>query len=258
MLTACRPTPYPSRSMGSLERVEALAFSGRLREAESELGEPSSFAGLWWMAYLHNCFGRHDEALAIALEIAEESGDGHLASRALITGASALRQTGRHAAAFPLDEGALRLAPDDACRAHALIGLAADAVGLGRERQCAERTDEAASIAPTGDWRVRVRLAWVRCEHALLSDRPRKATTHARDALERARTSKARRHEAKSLLFCAFALREAGDESWKLSLRKAREIAIKIGATPIVAVADAHLPPRRGKQVGPTEPGPGD
>ena len=247
MLTACPSIPYPSRSMGSLERVEALAFAGRLREAASELGKPSEFAGLWWKAYLDNCFGLHDEALVVALQIAEESGDGHLASRALVTGASALRQTGRHAAAFPLDEGALRLAPDDACRAHALIGLAADAVGLGRERQCADRIDEAASLAPTGDWRVRVRLAWVRCEHALLANRPRKATTHARDALERSKSSKARRHESKSQLFLAFALREAGDDSWKLSLRKARDIAIKIGAEPIVAVADAHLPPRRSK-----------
>lgn len=225
-----------------LQRIERLAFAGKLGEAIAALGEPADYQGRWWRAYLHNCVGELDQALTLALEIAQDSGDGELASRALVTGGSALRQMGRHLAAIPLDEGALRLAPTDALRVHALIGLAADAAGLGRDRQCSERIDEAAGLMPPGEWRARIQLAWVRCELALITGRARKAVTHARDALDRSRTAKARRHEAKSLLFLAFCLREASDRDWVGTMKLARDIAERIGAVQIAEVAGAALP----------------
>lgn len=225
--------------MATLERAATLAFAGRLREAQRALGEPTDPEGRWLQAYLHNCFGRFDEAIEVAMDLAQSSNDPLVASRALVTAASALRQTGRHLPAYPLDESAARLAPDDATRAHALIGLAADAAGLGRGSS--DPIDQAAALAPPGDWRIRVRLAWVRCEQALVAGRARKAVTHARDALDRARAAGARRHEAKSLLFLAFALREAGDREWKASMKLAKSIAGRIGAAPIAAVAAEAL-----------------
>ncbi|MHB8510902.1 MAG: hypothetical protein ACYDCC_01880 [Actinomycetota bacterium] len=227
--------------MDSYDRVEKLAFAGRLRDAAKALGDPADYLGKWWLAYLHNCFGRFDDAVLIGLEIAEESGDALLASRALVTCASALRQLERHAAALPLDEGALRLAPDDVSRAHALIGLAADSVGLRRENECLKHIDEAAVIIPHGEWRARVRLAWVRCEHALMTTRARRAASHAHDAIDRSIQASARRHHAKSLLFLGFCLKEAADDSWKAPMKQAREVASRMGARPIVQVADTAL-----------------
>lgn len=225
--------------MPTLERALTLAFAGKLREAERAIeafgDEPEA---QWLRAYLHNCFGRFDEALSMAMDLAQSSADPTIASRALITAASTLRQTGRHLPAHPLDESALRLATDDATRAHALIGLAADSAGLGRESS--DPIEQAASLAPPGDWRVRVRLAWVRCEQALVAGRDRKAATHARDALDRSAAAGARRHEAKSHLFLAFSLREAGDE-WIAEMKQAKTIATRIGAAPIAAVAAEAL-----------------
>jgi len=226
----------------SIERAATLAFAGKLREAERIVGESSEPEARWLRAYLHNCFGRFDEALELAMDLAQGSDDPRVASRALITAASTLRQTGRHLPAHPLDESAFRLAPDDATRAHALVGLAADAAGLGRDS--AAPLEQAAALAPPGDWRVRVRLAWVRCEQALVAGRARKAVTHARDALDRSRDAGARRHEAKSLLFLGFALREAGDREWTEHMVLAKSIAKRIGAAPIAAVAGEALQER--------------
>lgn len=243
--------------MPALDRVQTLAFSGRLRDAEAALGVPGDAEARWWAAYLANATGRFDEALTLALEIAEESGDARLASKALVTAASALRHLQRHLPALPLDESALRLAPDDGTAAHALVGLGADAVGLGRETEAASRIDEAARVAPPGDWRVRVRLAWVRCEHAMLAGRVRKAITHARDAADRSIAAKARRHQAKSLLLLGYALREAGESEWLPTLRRAREMATRIGAAPIAEVASRAIPARGARSRAPGSRAPG-
>lgn len=233
----CVSRTYAALPMPTLAKATELAFAGKLKEARKALGEPDTYEGRWLQAYIHNCFGEFEEALLLAMEVAQDSRDGELASKALVTAASTLRQTNRHLAARPLDESALRLAPDDAIATHALIGLAADAAGLGRERECGEHIDAAATRAAAGDWRARVRLAWVRCEHAMIAGRPRKAATHARDALDRSRAAKARRHEAKSLLFLAFSLRDAGDLAWKTNMKLAGDIATRIGALPIAEVA---------------------
>lgn len=225
----------------SLERVEALAFAGKLAQARTALAGSTGFEAQWLEAYLDHASGRFEQCLTISLGIAQESGDAALASRALITGASSLRQINRHLAARPLDESALRLAPDDTIRAHALIGLGSDAVGLGREREGAEHIDAAANLVAPGDWRVRVRLAWLRCEHAVLAGRIRKAVTHARDAVERSITAKAKRHEAKSLMLLGFCMRDVGDGQWTATVRRARDMAARIGAAPIAAAAEAGL-----------------
>jgi hypothetical protein len=159
-----------------------------------------------------------------------------------LTLGSVLRQTGKHRAAGPYDRAALAAARTDAERAHALIGLAADAIGLGRAAACARRLAEAAALAPAGDWRVQVRLDWVRTEHALATRRSRAALAPARRALRCARNEDAVRHVAKSHLFLGVALAMSGnprasERELNAALRRARAC----GAAPVADVARALL-----------------
>jgi hypothetical protein len=149
---------------------------------------------------------------------------------------------GKHRAALRFDRAALASAQTGAEHAHALIGLAADAIGLGRAAVSARRLAEAAEVAPKGDWRAQVRLDWVRTEHALATGRPREALLPARRALRRARREKALRHVAKSHLFLGVALAEAGEQraaerEMSAALRGARAC----GAAPVADVARAML-----------------
>lgn len=157
--------------------------------------------------------------------------------------ASHRRQLGAHAAARPLDALALRLAsrligaatpdPDGVDRAgatvDALLGLAADAVGLGRPGQ-ARRLLAAAGRAATGlaaagsgagpvaSWRAKVRLGWLAAEVELAAGNPGAAVRPARESLAESRRHGAVRHEAKSMLVLAAALATAGDREAALAL----------------------------------------
>lgn len=168
-----------------------------------------------------------------------------LGARAAVTAGSALRQLGRHEDAAAVERAALRTAPPDQ-RAHLLIGLAADAVGLGDARMCKRRPTEAAAALPARDSRARIRLAWVRAEHAFMIGRPCAAVTLAREALARSRTAAMPRHEAKSLLFLGVALRECGRPDATKALALARDRANECGARPVARVARALLAPSRG------------
>jgi hypothetical protein len=181
--------------------------------------------------------GEFTRAIALAEPLARRAADRSVRVSASLTLASALRQTDRHRLARPHDERALRLATDKAERAHALIGLAADAVGVGDRPACERRLRQAAEAAPRGDWRVWVRLYWVRAEHALLADDPRHAARWAALALARAKRAGAARHVAKSLLFLGVALDAAGDARARRPLTEAARAAARLGAEPIAAVA---------------------
>lgn len=165
----------------------------------------------WIGAHAALCRGDFAAADAIAAPLAEGSADPRVRAAALISLASSARQTGRYPQAKRHDEAARALASEPVSSAHALIGLAADFVGLGDERECAALLVEAAAIAPLSDARVQTRLAWVRCEHALLTGAPREAAAFAREALRYARRLRSGRHRAKSLLFLGVALDAAGD-----------------------------------------------
>lgn len=167
------------------------------------------------------------------------------AMRAALTLGSVYRQTDRHALARPLDERVLAGSSDPEMRAHARISLAADAVGLGDAAACARHLGAAERLVPTGAWRARVRLDWVRCERALMVDDAAAAVAHARGGLSRSRRARARRHEAKSLLFLGVALRVAGRRGADDALTGARDIARSVGARPIARVATAMLGSRR-------------
>jgi tetratricopeptide (TPR) repeat protein len=161
-----------------------------------------------------------------------------------VTLGSVLRQTGRHRDALAVERRALRDAPTPAHRAHLLIGLAADAVGLGD----LAAADRALRLVPrAGGWRAAVRLAWVRCERELLAGRPARAARHAARALALARRAGSARHEAKSLLFLGVARREAGLEGAREALEEAERLARLVGARPVAEVAASlgRDPPRR-------------
>lgn len=223
-----------------------FALAGRLSAAHEAVASDRSADARWIRAYVACARGEFARAERLSRELAR-SREPALRARAAITLGSVLRQTGRHAAGRVADERALGAAAavpgrsGAALRAHALVGLAADAVGLGEAARCARLLARAASAAPRRDWRVAVRLAWVRAEHALLTARPRAAAAHARRALARSREAGAARHEAKSWLFLAAALRDARDPAWRAPARRAATIAARIGARPVEAAARGLL-----------------
>ncbi|HET8643165.1 MAG TPA: hypothetical protein VFM37_14610 [Pseudonocardiaceae bacterium] len=151
-----------------------------------------------------------------------------LASLAASTLASHRRQLGAHGAARPLDALALRLAapaltggrstftdPDGidpaGARVDALLGLAADAIGLGRPaaaRRLLEVARKAAGSSPS--WRVAVRSAWLAAEVELACGDPDAAVEPATSALSDADGRGAVRHGVKSRLVLAAALATAG------------------------------------------------
>jgi hypothetical protein len=228
----------------SLERAEQLALEGRFGASEAALrrvGGRTAY-GRWISAYLaasRGDFARAERLARALLSSPRASEDVRV--RAAITLGSVLRQTARHADARRVERQVLARAGSSSQRAHLHVGLAADAVGLG------ELSSVDAELARAGelrvrDWRVRVRLAWVRCERELLAGRPRAAVRHARSALSTAERAGARKHVAKSLLFLGVSLREAGAATEAGgSLRRARTIASSIGAHAIARVAGDTL-----------------
>jgi hypothetical protein len=198
-------------------------------------------------AYLAAALGDFAEAERLARRTLRSTRlDPASAVRASVTLGSVLRQTGRHAAARVVESAALRRARRPEDRAHLLIGLAADAVGLG---DLAAVNAALRTVPATRQWRVRVRLAWVRSERELLAGRPEAAARHARAAVVLSEREHAARHTAKSHLFLGAALLDAaqrrstkaGLREARRSLRRARSVALRIGAGPIAAVADDLL-----------------
>ncbi|WP_300017254.1 hypothetical protein [Pseudonocardia sp.] len=151
-----------------------------------------------------------------------------VAAHAGVTLASLRRQQGGHAAARALDGAALRRAvtaggPDRtdadrtdadgtdadgtdalAARVDALVGLAADALGLG-DPLAAERLLRAAAALPHPSWRLRVRAGWVRAELALCAGPAAGAVAPAEAALAGAEAAGSVRHVLKSRLVLAVA-----------------------------------------------------
>ncbi|WP_367138808.1 hypothetical protein [Saccharothrix sp. HUAS TT1] len=143
------------------------------------------------------------------------AGGGLFGSLAASTLASHRRQLGGHAVARALDGRALEMvadADDDrrdeddvdvaGARADALLGLAADAVGLGR---LAEARRLHARVESRG-WRSRVRHGWLAAEIALAGGHPERAVHPAEVAAATAREAGATRHTLKSDLVLGAAL----------------------------------------------------
>ena len=205
-------------------------------------------AASWLLGVCLSSTGRYGAALGV-LEPLVAPADGPevrlLGALAAATVASIHRQLGRHSVAQGYDEGALA-ASEGAGEAgfDALLGLAADAVGLGEGAVATDRLAEAAALADGRPewWRQRVRLDWVRAEVALLEGRPEEAVGLAHSAVELAEHSGAPRHVAKGLLFQGVAQVEAGrpDEAAG-TLRRAALLAENLGTVPLLWPVRAML-----------------
>ncbi len=180
---------------------------------------------LWLRAVAAGGQGRYGAARADLDALLRREPGGRLASLALSTHASFLRQTGWHGLARGWDGWAwARSGGDPECAIDALVGLAADALGVGRFSASATLLERAEGLHRRADAlpaRLAVRLAWVRAELAMVTGDGTAAVAHARRGVELAESAvpDLRRHRIKSEVVLAAALCCAGD------LDASREVA---------------------------------
>lgn len=236
---------------GLLAQGERAAFHGPpasgvapLRsavEAASAAGlEGEAMAAGWLLGVCLGASGRYGGALDVLdpLTTSARTPEGRvLGGLAAATVASIHRQLGRHSVAQGYDEMALE-SSQGAGEAgfDGLLGLAADAVGLGDADVAAARLAEAGALAQERPdwWRQRVRMGWVSAEVALLTDRPDEAALTAGRAVELAEHSGAPRHVAKGLLFLGVAQLGAGRTGEATAaLRRAALLAENLGTLPL-------------------------
>ncbi|WP_264077860.1 hypothetical protein [Mycolicibacterium houstonense] len=174
----------------------------------------------WLRAVAAGGQGRYGCALTDLAAITRNPGAGPSASLAHSTRASFLRQLGGHTRARGADGLAWSLHADDAeAAADALVGLAADALGVGRFGVSARLLDRARAIDVTGHPRQRIRLAWVSAELAMARGDGAEAVEHAHEGVAAAADHSSTRHAVKSDVVLAAALCSAGE------LDAAREVA---------------------------------
>jgi hypothetical protein len=165
---------------------------------------------LWLRAVAAGGQGRYGNAIADLDGLCRTLRRGPFVSLAHSTRASFLRQLGWPERARGWDGRALALAgSDQEAGADALIGLAADALGVGRFAASATALQRAAELV-TG-LRLPVRLAWVSAELAMASGQGATAVGHAERAVELAAALGSARHALKSDVIKAAALCSAGD-----------------------------------------------
>jgi hypothetical protein len=203
------------------------AFGGNPGADVAEAAAEGTPRQRWLAAVVLGGQGRYAAATTLLTEL-RHTADPVLASLAASTLASQRRQVGGHAAARRLDGEALaRLAgveptagdPDcvDAAGAlaDALIGLAADAIGVGgparRLHVVAADTVERLGGTEGHRWRSAVRLDWVRAEIELAAGRPADALEPARRAVATATAAGAIRHRVKSRMVLAATLANLHD-----------------------------------------------
>lgn len=157
--------------------------------------------------------GRYAAALTELDALARGPANGSLQSLGLSTRASFLRQLGRHSHARTWDGRALAFPGVHAdARADALIGLAADALGIGRFSLSARLLASASDVVDAGaSTRLPVRLAWVSAEHAMATGAGVAAIEHAERAVALAAAQESVRHAVKSDVVLAAALCSAGE-----------------------------------------------
>jgi hypothetical protein len=156
--------------------------------------------------------GRYSSAHADLTELLRSEPRGRLASLAMSTRASFHRQLGWHVLARGWDGRALATAGrDPEAGADALIGLAADALGLGRLAASAALLTRATAVlddAATPPARLAIRMAWVSAELAMAAGDGDGARRHAHRgvALAEQALPELRRHRVKSDVVLAAAL----------------------------------------------------
>ncbi|MDV3127402.1 hypothetical protein M1247_20930 [Mycobacterium sp. 21AC1] len=174
----------------------------------------------WLRAVAAGGQGRYACALSELAVITRTHRSGPLLSLAQSTQASFLRQLGWHTRARGADGVALAHSGGDAeATSDALIGLAADALGVGRFGVSARMLDRARTVVGDGGGRSAVRLAWVSAELAMVRGDGADAVGHAERGVVAAAGYGATRHALKSDVVLAAALCSAG------RLDRARDVA---------------------------------
>lgn len=172
---------------------------------------------LWLRAVAAGGQGRYAAARADLAELTRRVPAGRLGSLALSTNASFLRQLGWHWQAHTWDGRALARAGDDPeAGVDALIGLAADALGVGRFAVSQALLERAAAVLARAEApppRLGIRLAWVGAELAMAAGDGDAAVGHARVGVDLAEAAlpTLRRHRVKSDVVLAASLCSAGD-----------------------------------------------
>ena len=192
----------------------------------------------WLRAVASGGQGRYATATAELDTIARTGARGPFLALALSTRASFLRQLGWHAHARTWDGRALAVAGTDGeARTDALIGLSADALGLGRfplsARLLAAAEAAMGAVDEIGPARLPVRLAWVGAELAMATGDGATAVGRAEHAVALASDLGSVRHAVKSDVVLAAALCCAGQ------LERSRRLA---DATLEAAEANGLLP----------------
>lgn len=203
-------------------RLRAAAFGTHLGVTDAVLADAASAAPrLRWLAAVVTGARGHYARAAATLEPLLGDGDPVVASLAASTLASHRRQLGGHANARTLDAAALRAIATATARlgeadsdgadaagalADALLGLAADALALGRQRE-ARRLLARVAVEPSC-WRTRVRHGWVSAEVELAAGDAAAARPHAARAGKLAREHGGVRHALKSDLVLAAAAQD--------------------------------------------------
>ena len=198
---------------------------------------------LWLRAVASGGQGRYGSAYADLAALRRGPADRRLVSLAHSTQGSLLRQLGWHTLARGWDGRALALAgADSEARADALIGLAADALGVGRFAVAATlltRADAALAPADLPDCaadRLAVRRQWVAAELAMATGDGAVAVRHAERAVELAQAMSfaSARHRVKSEVVLAAALCSAGATQRAGAVAQtALEATARLGLTPL-------------------------
>jgi hypothetical protein len=191
---------------------------------------------LWLRAVVAGGQGRYASALADLAGVCRLQRGGPLVSLAHSTRASFLRQLGWHARARRWDGRASALAGADLeARADALIGLAADALGVGRFAASATALHRAAAVlTESAPARLPVRLAWVSAELAMARGDGAAAVGHAQRAVDLAGGLGSARHTLKSDVILAAALSSAGElESSRRVADPALDTSQRLGMVPL-------------------------
>ncbi|MGD9619865.1 MAG: hypothetical protein AB7G47_06205 [Mycolicibacterium sp.] len=191
--------------------VYDVAFGGN--SGSWPLPAADTTADMWLRAVAAGGQGRYGSALSDLARLRRHTRHRRWASLALSTQASFLRQLGWHDRARPLDGQAFALSGEDAeAAADALIGLAADALGVGRFPASARALERAADLVTASSTeRLPVRLAWVSAELAMVRGDGASAVASAELAVRLAASLGSARHVVKSQVVLAAALCSSGD-----------------------------------------------
>jgi hypothetical protein len=235
-----------TRHDSTIERTLAAAAFGN-EPGSWPLPSATTPHQLWLRAVASGGQGRYGSAYADLAALRRSFPDRQAAPRlvslAHSTQGSLLRQLGWHTLARGWDGRALALAGADpeAC-ADALIGLAADALGVGRFAVAAmllTRADTALARAELPDHvadRLAVRRRWVAAELAMAAGDGATALRHAEEAVDLAQAMAvaSARHRVKSDVVLAAALCSAGvTERARTVAQTALEATDRFGLTPL-------------------------